>query len=58
MAHRSPCDKNCPDRDSECHATCERYLEYVKENEKRREEEHKAAIYAAYVKHKGRGGLK
>lgn len=32
----SPC-LDCPDRDVECHSTCEKYKAYVKEQDKYRE---------------------
>lgn len=32
--HKSPCDRNCPDRKPTCHAYCEKYLAYAEECEK------------------------
>lgn len=34
---KHPCDLHCPDRSAECHAHCEKWLEY----EKARNEEYK-----------------
>lgn len=28
-----PCPPKCPDRSATCHCTCEKYLDFVKENE-------------------------
>lgn len=32
------CPKDCPRRSAECHATCEEYLAFVKQNEEERAE--------------------
>ena len=31
-----PCQKDCPDRNATCHAECEKYLAFSREQEKRR----------------------
>lgn len=36
----SPCVKNCPDRNAECHATCEKYAAFAAWCEKERERRH------------------
>lgn len=35
---RQPCQKDCPDRRAKCSATCEKWLRYVEERNKRYEE--------------------
>lgn len=36
----NPCEKDCPDRNAECHATCEKYAEFAARCEKERERRH------------------
>ena len=35
---KQPCLRDCPDRWAECHATCEKWLEYEAERNKQYEE--------------------
>ena len=42
---QAPCVKDCPDRSAECHAHCEKYLEY----EKARNEKYKRDAFAKDV---------
>ena len=42
----NPCVKTCPDRNSECHAKCPRYAEFVKiRNEVYEENKRKNALF-------------
>lgn len=45
---KQPCQKNCPDRNAECHAKCEKWLVYEeernKEYERRGKEKHNAEV--------------
>lgn len=49
--NKSPCAKDCPDRNESCHGRCEKYLKFYEENKKRREEKLKDRItsYASYA---------
>ena len=49
---KSPCAKDCPNRNETCHTTCEKYLKFYEENAERREKMHKdaEALYLAYFK--------
>lgn len=42
--NKSPCAKDCPDRNESCHGRCEKYLKFYEENKKRREEKLKDRI--------------
>ena len=44
---KAPCF-NCEERTSECHAICERYQQYAKENEKKRENKLQESINNGY----------
>lgn len=46
---RDVCDRDCADRSITCHAKCEKYLAYVRECERQREERKKRVIVNGYT---------
>lgn len=49
----SPC-KDCENRHSSCHMTCEAYLEFKKKNDEQREGYTKSMIFEIYMSKKRR----